>query len=75
MNNKLDEAEATLVMLAKRNRVQLPTDPLGMKEETGMSGEQLQKPKEAPSTKRHTALDLFRTPVMRRRSIVMGYIW
>ena len=69
-HKKYKEAETVLRKAAKFNGVTLPDDPMGLK--TKAEEDVISQPK---TKRKYTLLDMFRTPKLRFRSIIMFYVW
>ena len=65
------DAESVLRKAAKFNQVDIPEDPFETKRRSISNVSNIS----ASSSAKYTLIDMFRTPKLRKRSIILFYIW
>lgn len=72
-NDRLDEACDELMKYGGRKKKQLDRDQLMKLLEEVQENEKLETEKEGE--RKYTPLDLFKTPKIRKRSVILGFNW
>ena len=66
---KYQKAEKILKVAAKFNKREIPEDSLGCRDL------EMTQIRQEDTTKRFTIIDMVRTPQIRRRTLVLSYVW